>query len=347
MNLLSLEFVYFFLIVLGLAIVFKRTRFFSLFLLSCSLFFYATFGLESLVIVIVSLGVNYFLNSLINGATGKRKLFLAVGIVLNILFLLCFKYFDSIGLFISQFSNPDAQSNLLLSPFKIFGISYFTLKNISHLYKLYKKEISLPTFFEFGAFVSFFPQLGAGPIQSADTFYIQLGNIKNEIKMPVAKFKLAMTLIVSGLTKKLLLGTYFFYFYFDQFQNPSLYSSSDLLIGVFAYAFFIYFDFSGYSEIANSISMLLGFENTKNFDYPYTATSIKEFWSRWHMSLTNWLKENIYFPLGGNRRGKLLKYFNIFIVMFVSGFWHGMTWNFIIWGILNGVGLIINHIFIK
>ena len=185
--------------------------------------------------------------------------------------------------------------------------------------------------------MSFFPQLVAGPIVRAKDFIPQ---IRRPLMVTREMLGTGVYFIVCGLFKKVVIGDYISINFVDRiFDNPSLYSGLENLVGLYGYALQIYCDFSGYSDMAIGIALLLGFHFNINFDSPYKSASITEFWRRWHISLSSWLKDYLYISLGGNRKGKVRQYINLIITMFLGGLWHGASWNFVVWGLLHGVAL--------
>jgi D-alanyl-lipoteichoic acid acyltransferase DltB (MBOAT superfamily) len=180
----------------------------------------------------------------------------------------------------------------------------------------------------------------SGPITRAKEFYSYLNN---PTLLSYSQGRI-ITLILSGLIKKYVIASYLFDFVSAPFATPTNYARTDLVLAAFAYSILLYVDFSGYSDFAIAISNLLGFNVEANFNKPYSSIGLKDFWNRWHISLSLWFKDYVYIPLGGSRKGKIRKYWNIMVTMFISGLWHGAGWNFIIWGILHGVGSVVSHI---
>ena len=198
-------------------------------------------------------------------------------------------------------------------------------------------------FLNFAVFVSFFPQLVAGPIVRAAEFLPQL-RVKNE--PTIQQTRLALLLIVQGLFKKIVVADLLAYLLVDDvFAQPGSFNGVDRLLALYGYAFQIYNDFSGYSDIALGSAALLGFRLPVNFDQPYAAQSVREFWSRWHMSLSTWLRDYLYIPLGGNRRGDVRTCWNLLATMAIGGLWHGAAWNFVLWGVYHGVLLMMHRVF--
>jgi D-alanyl-lipoteichoic acid acyltransferase DltB (MBOAT superfamily) len=219
------------------------------------------------------------------------------------------------------------------------GISFFTFQTISYSVDIYRGKIKpVDSIFDFGFYVSFFPQLVAGPIVRASEFIPQIHLPYNVSKK---EFSTALFFILNGLVKKLLVADYIAINFIDRiFENPQVFTGFENMMAVVAYSLQIYCDFSGYTDIAIGIALLMGFKLSLNFNSPYKAKSLADFWRRWHISFSTWLKDYLYIPLGGNKRGGLRTNINLMITMLLGGFWHGASWQFVIWGGLNGIGLI-------
>jgi len=308
-------------------------------LLLASYFFYGWWDWRFLSLIAFSSLVDYFVGiSLANAETKmKRKLLLSLSILVNIGFLGFFKYFNF-------FAESFAQAFTLLgepleiSSLKIIlpvGISFYTFQTLSYSIDIYRKKLT-PTkdFVAFFAFVSFFPQLVAGPIERASNMLPQFLN-KRDFKYREAVNGCRQ--ILWGLFKKIVIADNCAEFVNIIFEDPSAHSSSTLILGVILFSFQIYGDFSGYSDIAIGVARLFGFKLMRNFAYPYFSRNIGEFWRRWHISLSTWFRDYLYIPIGGSRGSTLLQIRNIFIVFLVSGFWHGASWNFLCWGGLHAL----------
>jgi D-alanyl-lipoteichoic acid acyltransferase DltB (MBOAT superfamily) len=218
------------------------------------------------------------------------------------------------------------------------GISFFTFQGISYLVDVYRRDSAVvPNIFDFSFYLSFFPQLVAGPIVRASSFVPQLKKVHNITKQ---EFGHAVFLILAGLFKKVVFSDYLAVNFIDRvFSSPVAYTGAENVMAVYAYALQIYADFSGYTDIAIGVALLLGFRLPLNFNSPYKARSLTDFWHRWHISLSSWLRDYLYIPLGGNRKGKVRTYINLMITMLLGGLWHGANIRFVIWGGLHGVGL--------
>ena len=225
------------------------------------------------------------------------------------------------------------------------GISFFTFQSLSYTIDVYRRRIEpLHSLLDYAFYVSFFPQLVAGPIVRAKDFIPQ---IRQPLCVTHAMMGEGVWLIATGLFKKVVISDYISINFVERiFADPSLYSGLENLLGVYGYTMQIYCDFSGYSDMAIGIALLLGFRFNINFDSPYKSASITEFWRRWHISLSSWLKDYLYISLGGNRKGRVRQYLNLIITMFLGGLWHGASWNFVVWGMLHGIALAVHKMWI-
>jgi D-alanyl-lipoteichoic acid acyltransferase DltB (MBOAT superfamily) len=328
-------------------------------------FYYKSSGIYFLVLVGSTI-VDYTLSHLINDSIRKgRKLFyLVLSLVLNLGMLAYFKYtnflidigrdlllntsllpYFNISFILDNFS-PDFIVGPI-KPYDIFlpvGVSFFTFQSLSYTIDVYKGNIKpLNSIVDYGFFVSFFPQLVAGPIVRASDFLPQIHKKPFLSQEDLGK---ALFLIIAGLIKKAVISDYISGNFVDRvFDNPMLYSGFENLMATYGYAMQIYCDFSGYSDMAIGIALLLGFHLPKNFNAPYISGSITEFWRRWHISLSSWLRDYLYISLGGNRKGKIRTYINLMLTMLLGGLWHGASLKFIIWGGLHGAALAIEKAF--
>lgn len=268
-------------------------------------------------------------------ARWRRKLWVTLSLVINLGLLCYFKYTNFFGACWASFTGGH------FDPLDIFlpvGISFFTFQSLSYTIDVYRKEITpLSNLLDYAFYVSFFPQLVAGPIVRARDFIPQ---IRRPLFVSNEMFGRGVFLIMAGLFKKAIISDYISVNFVERvFDNPALYSGVENLMAVYGYALQIYCDFSGYSDMAIGIALLLGFHFNINFDSPYKSASITEFWRRWHISLSSWLRDYLYISLGGNRKGKIRQYMNLIITMFLGGLWHGASWNFVLWGMMHGVAL--------
>lgn len=321
------------------------TRFF---LVGASILFYAWGEPKMVWVLIASTILNYAFGVLIGNWLGQRraKIALIVGIVLNLGMLGYFKYmnfFTENGVF---FLNEYFSTNLDLTwVTKIalpLGISFFTFQGLSYLVDIYKGEIKATTsFVEFACYQTMFPQLVAGPIVRYSSIEPEL----HELKQSPDKFMQGATRFIVGLAKKVFIADSLGIVADAAFECPiAELSTAGAWVGIVCYTLQIYYDFSAYSDMAIGLGKIFGFTFPENFNYPYISRSITEFWKRWHMSLSQWLRDYLYIPLGGNRKGKGRTYFNLFIVFLLCGLWHGASWVFIAWGVYNGLILIIERL---
>tara|TARA_B100000900_G_scaffold407322_1_gene419828 strand:- start:293 stop:1741 length:1449 start_codon:yes stop_codon:yes gene_type:complete len=305
-----------------------------------SLFFYYKSSGFYFWILIVSTLVDYTLGIYIyNAKKSKRLLYLILSLVSNLGILIYFKYTN----FFIDIINGFGANYKSLDIFLPVGISFYTFQTLSYSIDVYRGKLSPEkNILNFAFFVTFFPQLVAGPIVRASEF---LPQIRLKLKLSNKNLSKGVFLIGSGLFKKAVISDYISVNYVDRiFDNPLLYSGVENLIGVYAYALQIYCDFSGYSDIAIGLALLLGFYLPINFDSPYQSSSVTEFWRRWHISLSSWLKDYLYISLGGNRNGVIRTYINLSITMILGGLWHGANWKFVLWGIMHGLMLVIEKI---
>lgn len=302
-------------------------------------FYYKSSGTYFFLLAVVT--VSDFLLALLMEHTvtrWKRKLWVVVSLCVN-LGLLC--YFKYTNFLLECWVSLTGGSFSMLDIFLPVGISFFTFQSLSYTIDVYRREIKpLTNLLDYAFYVSFFPQLVAGPIVRARDFIPQ---IRRPLFVSDEMFGRGIFLIVSGLFKKAVISDYISVNFVERiFDNPTLYSGVENLMGVYGYALQIYCDFSGYSDMAIGIALLLGFHFNINFDSPYKSASVTEFWRRWHISLSSWLRDYLYISLGGNRKGKVRQYVNLIITMFLGGLWHGASWNFVLWGVLHGVALAVH-----
>jgi alginate O-acetyltransferase complex protein AlgI len=300
-----------------------------------------TMALFTVICLLMALGA--FLRS--------RKTWLLVSIVNNLALLIFFKYagfgVENLNFLFEKFQwayrLPDPST---LMPFNFpyllpVGISFFTFQSLSYTIDFYFGKCERErNFLRFATFVCFFPQLMAGPIERAKHL---LPQFKQFPAIHLRNFTDGASLFLVGLFKKLALANYASFYVERIYDNPSSHSASELAVATFAFAWQIFFDFSGYTDMARGIAKVMGFHLILNFNNPYLATGLGDFWGRWHISLSSWFRDYVYIPLGGNRRGELLTYRNLFITFLISGIWHGAAWTFAIWGILHAIGVMITR----
>lgn len=309
-------------------------------LLLASLLFYAWGGMNYLKILIVSILINYIFGLLIDKTVDKkglRKFFLILGIILNLALLFYYKYYDFFIANTNALFNMNLEFKRIVLP---IGISFFTFQGMSYIIDIYRNDGKVNrNIFSVALYISLFPQLVAGPIIKYKTIDEQIRNRKESIEY----FSYGISRFVIGLGKKIIISDMLGAISDNIFLLASS-SGIDMItawIGAICYTLQIYFDFSGYSDMAIGLGYFFGFKFPENFNYPYISKSITEFWRRWHISLSTWFKEYLYIPLGGNRRGNV--YFNLFVVFLVTGLWHGASWNFVIWGLWHGLFMIIER----
>lgn len=271
----------------------------------------------------------------------KRKLLVTVSLCINLGLLCYFKYTNFFYEMLAPLWNGSFQP---LDIFLPVGISFFTFQSLSYTLDVYRRDLKpLDHLLDYVFYVSFFPQLVAGPIVRARDFISQ---IRQPLVVTNEMFGRGVFFIVSGLFKKAVISDYISVNFVERiFDNPGLYSGLENLMGIYGYALQIYCDFSGYSDMAIGIALLLGFHFPLNFNSPYKSDSVTDFWHRWHISLSTWLRDYLYISLGGNRKGKIRTYINLILTMLLGGLWHGASWNFVMWGGLHGVALAVHKFF--
>ena len=308
-----------------------------------SLYFYYKCGGWFFLLLILSTVIDYTIANFIYKSNSKRNrtAWLVISLVINLGFLAYFKYTNFLLGIINDLQLGNFQVVDIVLP---VGISFYTFQVLSYTIDVYRGLLKpAKNIFDFGFYISFFPHLVAGPIVRASLF---LPQIHTDIKITKDDRATAVFLILTGLFKKAVISDYISVNFVDRvFDAPALYTGFENLMAVYGYAMQIYCDFSGYSDMAIGVALLLGYRLGINFNQPYQSSSITEFWRRWHISLSSWLRDYLYVPLGGNRKGKLRQYVNLFITMLLGGLWHGASWNFVFWGFLHGVALAIDKLF--
>jgi len=302
-----------------------------------SLYFYYKSSGAYFVLLLFATVVDFTLAKLIDSSQEqwKKKFYIALTLIVNLGLLGYFKYTNFLY---ETFSTLSGGAFKPLDIFLPVGVSFFTFQSLSYTLDVYRGQLKpVNNILDYAFFVSFFPQLVAGPIVRAIDFIPQMYKPTFVTKEMLGR---AVFLIGTGLFKKVIISDYISLNFVDRvFDAPTLYSGLENLFAVYGYALQIYCDFSGYSDMAIGIALLLGFHFNINFDSPYQSKNITEFWRRWHISLSSWLRDYLYISLGGNRKGKFITYLNLFITMLLGGLWHGASGRFIIWGALHGIGL--------
>lgn len=345
----TLAYAAFFGIVFVLAWVLRqRPRLRLLFLLAASYFFYAQWDVRFLPLIIGSSSADFWLARRIHQAKSRqaRKTWLIATVIMNLGVLAFFKY-AQFGFDISRELLAALDVQLTHRELDIalpVGISFFTFESMSYVIDVYRREFDPhESYFEYLTFVAFFPHLVAGPIVRPRDLLPQLGQPPH---WDPDRASAALFLVSLGLIKKVVIGDYLAVGLVDRvFDSPLMYSAVEVYAATIGYALQIYCDFSGYTDIAIGSAALLGITFPKNFDSPYKAQSITDFWRRWHISLSTWLRDYLYIPLGGNRHGRLLTYRNLLLTMLLGGLWHGAAWTFVAWGGIHGLLLALERLF--
>ncbi len=317
----------------------RKTR--NLVLLLFSLFFYGYGEPIYVLLMILSIVINYFIAILMDKSS-KRKMYLVIDIIFNIGLLFLFKYFN---FFLANINNIFHLNLKFLSLSLPIGISFYTFQILTYVIDVYKKEVNVQkSIINLGCYISAFPQLIAGPIVRYSTVNEELNDRKECIK----DFSSGIRRFIVGLSKKAIIANEMAYVADTLFgYNLTEIGFLGMLIGGICYTLQIYFDFSGYSDMAIGLGRMLGFHFLENFNYPFISKSITDYWRRWHISLSSFFRDYVYIPLGGNKVSKLRNIFNIFIVWFLTGLWHGASWNFVLWGLYFFIILIIEKFALK
>lgn len=340
----SITFWIFFTILLTLLGVFQRTELRKILLLAASYIFYMWWNPAFIILIVFSTTLDYFIGGRIEKESNKnrRKLLLSISIAANLGLLAIFKYanfFQDNLLFVSRifgYTPTWTELNIILP----VGISFYTFQTMSYTIDIYRNELSATKSpLDFALFVSFFPQLVAGPIVRAVDFLPQIHRFKLNISSAAA------FLILRGLAKKVLIADNIALMSDTVFDSPDKWPSLIIWLAAICFYIQIYCDFSGYSDMAIGIAKVLGFELPLNFDRPYFAGDPSTFWRKWHISLSSWLRDYLYIPLGGNREGEFQTQKNLMLTMLLGGLWHGASWNFVLWGLLHGLLLILHRLY--
>ena len=357
-------FLLFFLVVYLIYLFVKRTSFGVLWLLLASYFFYGWLNPLYVIFILYATTFDFIISAQME-KSNRRKLWLAISIINNIALLSFFKYsfffIDNLNNLLSSFNipfqiiSPDIlihsltrYMNILLSyigiQYKIIspgillpiGLSFYLFQSMGYMIDCYRGDIEREkSFVRYAAFVAFFPRLLAGPIERGGNLLPQLRNLPTITSQDIGD---GLSLFVVGLFKKVAIADYLALYVDKVYGNPAEFQSPALLLATFLFCWQIYFDFSGYTDMARGVARLLGIRLMLNFNNPYLATSLGDFWKRWHISLSTWFKDYLYIPLGGNRHGKFNTYKNMFITMVISGLWHGAAWTFVMWGAVHALG---------
>ena len=347
-------FVFFPVVVLVYQVIPKKIRY--LWLLLASYYFYMNWNAKYALLIGFSTIITYTCgisieqiknhNSLLRLKGCLLKIMIVFGVTINLGVLFFFKYFDffleNVNRVLSIF-----HIQLLSKPFDVMlpvGISFYTFQALGYIIDVYRGEIKAErNLFRYALFVSFFPQLVAGPIERSKNLLEQIRKIPSRKNVSFENVVNGFTIILYGLFLKMVLADRISILVTTVFGQVFMYGTIELVIGAIGFAIQIYCDFGSYSLIAIGTAQVMGFELMENFNTPYFAHSIKDFWRRWHISLSSWLRDYLYIPLGGNRHGKIRKYINIMVTFLMSGLWHGASWNYVIWGGLHGIYQVIGE----
>jgi len=330
-------FAIFFIVLYPTYLIIKNTRLRLPLLLAASYFFYACFNPLYPILILYSSLVDYAVVTAME-RWGRSRIWLLISIVNNLGLLSFFKYgafiTDNINALLSWLGIPYIvpQPGILLP----VGLSFYTFQSMTYTIEYYRGNIEREkNFLTYAAFVSFFPRLVAGPIERAKNLLPQLRRTPEVAPRDIAD---GLSLFVVGLFKKIALADYLALYVDKVYGAPEQYQSPALILATFLFCWQVYFDFSGYTDMARGIARMMGVRLMLNFNNPYLATGLGEFWQRWHISLSSWFKDYVYIPLGGNRKGRFNTYRNMFLTMVISGLWHGAAWTFVIWGVVHALG---------
>ena len=310
-------------------------------LLAASYVFYGWWNWKCALLMLALTFIAYIVS--IKVEETNSKIYLFVGIVVPLIILGIFKYFNFfVDSFTYVFGIERAGSLNIILP---VGISFYTFQSMSYTIDVYRKQIECEkSFVNVALYIAFFPQLVAGPIVKAKEFIYQLYEDRN---ITFEGFKEGLQIFVFGLFKKIVIADNISLCVDAVFGMPQKYHAVSILMAVIGYSIQIYCDFSGYSDMAIGSAKALGYDLSRNFNMPYVAKNISTFWKRWHISLSTWLQEYLYISLGGNRKGNVRTYINLFLTMLIGGLWHGAAWTFVVWGALHGIALCVHKIWMK
>lgn len=310
------------------------------FLLIASYIFYGWWDWRFCFLIFGLTYISYISAKMVTNHEKYSKPFKFIGIVVPLIVLGIFKYFNFfVDSFCDAFNITGYTTLNIILP---AGISFYTFQSMSYTIDVIRKDVKASNFLEVALYVSFFPQLVAGPIVKAQEFIPQLHEERN---ITLKNVEEGMQIFLFGLFKKIVIADHLSVFVDDVFEKPAAFHSASVILAVVAYSIQIYFDFSGYSDMAVGSAKCIGYDFNRNFNLPYIAKNVSEFWKRWHISLSTWLQEYLYIPLGGNRKGKIRTYINLMLTMIIGGLWHGASWNFVLWGALHGLALCVHKIF--
>lgn len=338
----SLVFLFLFLPIVLIIYYVSNDKLKNYILLLSSLFFYAWGEPKYIFLMIISIFINYIFGIKVSTDSQSKRLWLTFSIVFNLGILVIFKYAN----FLTDNINSVIRINLNIPKIALpLGISFFTFQIMSYVIDVYRKEGRVQkSIFDLALYVSLFPQLVAGPIVRYQTVDEQIDNREHSLN----KFAVGVDRFINGLAKKVIFSNQLGLIADEVFNSQiSDLSTMEAWLGILCYTLQIYFDFSGYSDMAIGLGKMFGFDFLENFNYPYISQSVSEFWRRWHISLGTWFRDYVYIPLGGNRVNPIKRYRNLFIVWSLTGIWHGANWTFIVWGLYYGMLIAIEKAFLR
>ena len=340
MNFNSIQFLLFYPIVAVLNFVVPR-KYRWIPLLISSYYFYITWNAKLFFLILFTTAVSFASGILIEKKPKHKTLWMVISVVASLSVLFFFKYYNFVAGTIGNFFGTDLTLQLILP----VGISFYTFQTLSYSIDVYRGNIKAePNFFYYALFVSFFPQLVAGPIERPDNL---LPQFHAEHKFNLDDLFIGSKRMLAGFFKKIVVADTVAVYVNAVYNNPGKTGGLAIIIATILFAVQIYCDFSGYTDIAIGCARIMGYRLMQNFDRPYSSENIRDFWTRWHISLSSWFKDYLYIPLGGNRKGYTRKLINLFIVFLVSGLWHGAEWTFILWGLLHGIYRIVGDLTYK
>lgn len=340
MNFNSFQFLIFYPIVAVLNYIVPR-KYRWIPLLIASYYFYLSWNAKLFFLILFTTAVSYASGLLIEKKPKQKMLWMIISIVSSLSILFFFKYYNFVAGTIGNFFGADLTLQLVLP----VGISFYTFQTLSYSIDVYRGTIKAEhNFFYYALFVSFFPQLVAGPIERPDNLLPQL---KEEHKFNSSDLYIGAKRMLAGFFKKIVVADTAAIYVNAVYNNPGETGGLAIIIATVLFAMQIYCDFSGYTDIAIGCARIMGYRLMQNFDRPYSAQNIRDFWARWHISLSSWFKDYLYIPLGGNKKGYKRQLINLFIVFMVSGLWHGAEWTFILWGLLHGIYRVVGELTYK
>lgn len=341
MSFISLQFAGFIVLLILLMYLIKDKKKQNILLLIASYIFYAFGDYRFLLILVAISSLMWFLGKKISTNRNRAKIYLVIGVVVDLLVLGVFKYFN---FFVGSFANLLGMNYTSLKIILPLGISFYMFQSISYLADIYKNKIEAETnILNVLLYVGFFPQITMGPIVKAHYFLPQLRERQRVSSTTISN---GAQIFLLGLFKKVVIADRLGVCVDSVYSAPTEYSALSIAMAVVSYSIQIYCDFSGYSDMAIGVATALGFDLGINFNLPYIAKNVSDFWRRWHISLSSWFRDYVYIPLGGNRRGNFRTYYNLFITMLLSGLWHGASWLFVIWGLSYAVLSVVHKMYV-